>query len=111
MAEIDFYNPTDAGTTVLGVTQINKMMKFKSLNGVYITEPFVKVYNCEKLVKTYTFTDGLVLEGVNVAGTEKILTLTLNGTDFVNDKGRTLNAKCSFFVDGDIEIVFNISVK
>ena len=52
-----------------------------------------------------------MLEGVNVAGTEKILTLTLNGTDFVNDKGRTLNAKCSFFVDGDIEVVFNISVK
>jgi len=111
MAEIDFYNPTDAGTTVLGVTQINKLMPFKSVQGVYITNPFVKVYNCDKLVKEYTLADGLVLNGTNEVGTEKTLTLTLNGTDFVNYKGRFLDAKCSFFVDGDIEIIFKISVK
>ena len=111
MAEIDFYNPTDAGTTVLGVTQINKLMNFKSVNGVYITEPFVKVYNCDKFIKEYTLADGLVLSGTNEVGTEKTLTLTLNGSDFTEDKGRSLNAKCSFFVVGDIEIVFKISIK
>tara|TARA_R110002020_G_scaffold19955_2_gene68380 strand:- start:250 stop:585 length:336 start_codon:yes stop_codon:yes gene_type:complete len=111
MAEIDFYNPTDAGTTVLGVTQINKLMPFKSVQGVYITNPFVKVYNCDKLVKEYTLADGLVLSGTNEVGTEKTLTLTLNGTDFVGYEGRFLDAKCSFFVNGDIEIIFKISVK
>ena len=111
MAEIEFYNPTDAGTTILGSTQINKLMPFKSINGVFITNPFVKVYNCGTLVKEYTLSDGLVLEGVNEAGTEKTLTLTLNGSDFDNNTGRVLNARCSFFVEGDIEIIFKISIK
>ena len=111
MADINFYNPTDIGTTILGVSQIDKLMPFKSVQGVYITNPFVNVYSCNKLVKEYTFTDGLVLSGTNEAGVEKTLTLTLNGTDFTSYKDRILVAKCTFFNEGDIEIVFKISVK
>jgi hypothetical protein len=111
MAEIDFYQPTSIGVTEIGATQINKLMPFKSTNGVFIPNSVVNVFFCKKLVKTYTIGDGLELTGTNTAGTEKTLTLTLNGTDFAGYKGSLLDAECTFFNEGDIEIIFKISVK
>jgi len=111
MSAIEFYNPSDIGTTILGVTQINKLMPFTSVNGVFISNPLIKIYNCNQLIKEYSLTDGLVLTGDNTNGVSKTLTLTLNGTDFISYKDRKIVAKCSFFGVGDIEIIFKISVK
>ena len=111
MAQIDFYQPTSIGVTEIGATQINKLMPFKTTNGVFIAGSVVNVFYCKKLVKTYTIGDGLVLTGTNTLGIEKTLTLTLNGTDFAGYKGSLLDAECTFFNEGDIEIIFKISVK
>jgi len=111
MTKIDFYQPTNIGVTEIGVTQINKLIPFKTPNGVFIAGSVVNVYFCKKLVKTYTIGDGLVLTGTNTIGNEKTLTLTLNGADFEGYKGSLLEAECTFFNQGDIEIIFKISVK
>ena len=111
MIKIDFYQPTNIGVTEIGVTQINKLIPFKTTNGVFIAGSVVNVYFREKLVKTYTIGDGLVLTGTNTLGNEKTLTLTLNGADFEGYKGSLLEAECTFFNEGDIEIIFKISVK
>ena len=111
MTKIDFYQPTNIGVTEIGVTQINKLIPFKTTNGVFIAGSVVNVYFCKKLVKTYTIGDGLVLTGTNTIGNEKTLTLTLNGADFEGYKGSLLEAECTFFNQGDIEIIFKISVK
>jgi|GEM_PF-4258772 hypothetical protein len=111
MAEIDFYKPEDIGLVEIGETQINKQIPFKTINGVFINSSIVNLYHFKKLLKTYKINDGLQLTGVNTLGSEKTLTLTLNGTDFKAYKGDFLNAECSFFNEGDIEIIFKISVK
>ena len=111
MAQIDFYQPTNIGVTEIGVTQINKLMPFKTTNGVFIAGSVVNVYFCKKLVKSYTIGDGLDLSGDNTLGVEKTLTLTLNGTDFAGYQDALLDAECTFFNEGDIEIIFKISVK
>lgn len=111
MTKIDFYQPTNIGVTEIGVTQINKLIPFKTTNGVFIAGSVVNVYFCKKLVKTYTIGDGLELTGTNTLGNEKTLTLTLNGADFEGYKGSLLDAECTFFNEGDIEIIFKISVK
>ena len=110
MSEIKFYNPKDIGTTELGVTQINKLLPFKTLNGVFIANPTVKILLCNNTFKVYTLGDGLELTGTNQVGIEKTLTLTLNGVDFAENKNNVLNAQCSFFVDGDVEIIFKLKL-
>jgi len=111
MTKIDFYQPTNIGVTEIGVTQINKLVPFKTTNGLFIAGSVVNVYFCKKLVKTYTIGNGLELTGTNTIGNEKTLTLTLNGSDFEGYKGSLLEAECTFFNEGDIEITFKISVK
>ena len=111
MAEIDFYQPTDIGTTEIGETQINKLIPFKTTNGVFISAPIVNIFYRSKLIKTYRLTEGLVLSGTNTQGNEKTLTLTLNGADFSHYKDALIDAECTFFNEGDIEITFKISVK
>ena len=107
---INFYNPKNIGTTEIGATQINKVIPFKTVNGVFITSPVVKVYLCGKLIKEYTINNGLELTGTNQQGTEKTLSLTLSGTDYTLYKKKDLDAQCTFFVLGDIEIVFKINI-
>ena len=107
---IKFYNPKNIGTTELGITQINKIVPFKTVNGVYITNPTVTVLSCKTIVKEFTLGDGLELTGTNTQGTEKTLTLTLNGSDFTAYKKNSLDVQCTFFVEGDIEIIFKLKI-
>ncbi len=108
---IKFYNPDNSiGTTDLGVTQINKLVPFKTVNGVYISNPTITVYSCKNIVKQFTLGDGLELTGTNTQGTEKTLTLTLNGPDFQAYRGNVLDVKCTFFIEGDIEIIFKLKI-
>ena len=108
---INFYNPNKSiGVTEIGATQINKLIPFKTVNGLYIPNPVIKVFLCGKLIKEYTINNGLQLTGTNQQGTEKTLTLTLNGPDYSLYKGKELEAQCTFFVLGDIEIIFKIKI-
>ena len=110
MANVSFYNPKDIGGFDLGLTQVNKLLPFKTTTGVFLDAPFVKVYKGTILLKTYTIGDGLTLTGTNEDGTEKTLTLTLNGSDFSSYQKANLKCECSFFIEGDIEIIFNLLI-
>ncbi|MCP4501285.1 MAG: hypothetical protein GY822_15100 [Deltaproteobacteria bacterium] len=110
MAEIKFNNPQTIGITELGVTQTNKLLPFKTLNGVFIENPTVTILLCNNIYRIYTLGDGLELSGANEIGVEKTLTLTLNGSDFAENKNNVLDGHCSFFVEGDVEIVFKLKL-
>ncbi len=107
---ISFYNVTDIGFFDLGVTQINKIIPFETENGVFINGSYVKFYVGDSLVKTKTIGDGLTIDGDNVLGTIKTLKLELNGSEFENLKGKTMDCRCSFFNEGDIEIEFKLKI-
>lgn len=107
---LNFYNPKNIGTADIGLTQINKLIPFKTVNGVYISNPVVRVSSCDNTVKEYTLGNGLELTGTNTEGTEKTLTLTLNGPDFIAYKKNSLDVQCTFFVEGDIEIIFKLKL-
>jgi len=107
---LNFYNPKSIGTAEIGLTQVNKLIPFKTVNGVYVTNPIVKVLSCTNVVKEYTLGNGLQLTGTNTQGTEKTLTLTLNGPDFIAYKKSSLDVQCTFFVEGDIEIIFKLKL-
>jgi len=115
---ISFYNPTDIGYFDLGTTQINKALEFKSTEGVFDASSYVKFYlkasgqNKRTLFKTYTIGDGITLSGTNTQGQEKTAALLINGSDFPNVcVGSILEAECSFFVLGDVEIIFELQIK
>ena len=110
MAEINFYNPKDIGTITIGVTQ-DKNLNFKSVDGIFIPNPIIRVNFCDELIKDYVLGAGLTLNGNNVQGEEKTLVYNIKGVDFANFKGSELKVFCSFFVEGDIETTFKISVK
>tara|TARA_R110002020_G_scaffold453632_2_gene668626 strand:- start:994 stop:1329 length:336 start_codon:yes stop_codon:yes gene_type:complete len=111
MSEIKFYNPKDIGDTILGITQIGKLIPFKTIKGVFISNPIINIYSCGKIVKDYRLGSGLILSGTNQVDSEKTLTLTLNGYDLEKYSGNILIAECSFFGEGDIEIIFKIILK
>jgi hypothetical protein len=108
---ISFVNISHLGCFDLGVTQINKIIPFSSIDGVYIPESKIVIYTGTTEIKTYTIGDGLTIVGTNVAGTSKTLQLLLQGRDFYNKQREELLARCTFFTDGDIEVEFNLQIK
>lgn len=109
---IAFYDPKHIGCFDLGVTQKNKVIPFKTIEGVFLTGSKVSLNdNMGGLIKEYTLTDGLNITGTNAQGQEKTLNLVLQGSDFLKYKGMVLNADCNFFVDGDIEVQFDLQIK
>jgi len=108
---ISFYNIKDIGYFDLGVSQINKTLPFKTTNGVFTSNCFIKIYKKNTLIKEYTLVDGLSITGSNVLGQEKTLSVVLNGSEFSEHKGANLNAVCSFFIEGDLEITFTLGIK
>lgn len=108
---IAFYNPKDLGGFDLGTTQINKLLRFRTLNGVFTPLARVDLYNGARLVRSYPFAE-MELTGDNVQGSEKTLILTLQGADYLEYGRRTLTGKCfSFFVEGDLEMIFQLAIK
>ena len=106
-----FYEPADLGYFDLGITQKNKLLTFTSLVGVFTSFSKVEVYVGKSLLKTYGFAD-MVLTGTNVSGTSKTLIVSLDGADYLRYKGITLKGFCSsFFVDGDVEMIFKLEIK
>ena len=109
--EILFYNPQDAGVIPFGITQKNKILPFKSIDGVFLPGCFVSVYNVDTLVKKYIIGDGITIVGTNTSGVEKTAQCILNGADFIGFEGKTLRMECYFFIDGDIEIIFDLIIR
>ena len=108
--EIPFYNPVHPGAISLGLTQTDKIISFKSLVGVFIPESSVSVYYKNTQLKEYTIGDGITIVGTNTTGIEKTANCVLQGADFDGFKGCILRLECTFFIDGDIEIIFNLVV-
>jgi hypothetical protein len=107
-----FYNPQDLGLFDIGTTQINKLLRFKSTNGVFTPSARIEIHNGRTLVRDYSYPDDMLLAGDNLQGSEKILTLTLQGADYLEYRGRTLTGQCySFFIDGDLEMTFRLAIK
>lgn len=108
---IRFYNPTDLGMAYLGVTQLNKIIPFKTLNGVFMSGSKVDAYLDSKIIKTYTISNGINLIGDNSVGQEKTAELSLNGNDFKNYINRSnILFKCSFWNIGDVDYIFNLKL-
>ena len=107
---IVFYNPQDLGIFDLGITQIGKVIPFKSTAGEFIAGSKVDFYRGGQFVKTYTIGSGLAISGTNTAGVEKTLSLTLQGSDFSTQGNQNLIGKCTFFTAGDIEMTFNLKI-
>lgn len=105
-----FYNPVDAGIFDLGITQVDKVIPFASTAGVFIAEAKVDFFSSNRIVKTATIGSGLVIVGTNTAGISKTLELTLQGADFSKYCNQHLQAKCTLFTDGDIEVIFDLKI-
>lgn len=114
MSKVDrvaFHNPKNLGCFDLRYTQKNKVLPFKSVAGVYTSLGKVEIYNGSRLLKTYEYAD-MSLTGTNTQGSEKTLSLTLQGADFAEYRGKNLTAECtSFFIDGDLEMTFDLEIK
>ncbi len=105
-----FYNPQDLGIFDIGITQVDKVIPFKSTAGVFIAGSKVEFYRGKQLVKSYTIGSGLVISGTNTEGLVKTLSLTLQGSDFSTLGKQSLIGKCTFFTTGDIEMTFNLNI-
>jgi len=108
--QLIFNNPINFGVIDLSTSQVNKDLPFTSVAGVFIGAPKVDIYDGEIVIKTYLLGSGLALTGTNTIGNSKTLTVTFQGTDFSTKKNKTLIGKCTFFVAGDIEVVFNLKI-
>lgn len=105
-----FYNPVSAGRYKLGLKQENKAIEFTTIDGVFIPESKIEFYLSKSLIKTSDLNNDLSIDGTNSQGSSKTLTASLNGVDFSLYKGAVLNAKCTFFIDGDVEVIFDLQI-
>lgn len=120
-----FYSPSDLGCFDIATTSTAKDVVFNFTNDsdgsarVPIAGAKAVVHFGGNLVSTYTVGSGIVISegtvddnGTDVpSGVNNKLTLTLNGTDFTEYAGSILDAECSFFVEGDVEITFSLKVE
>ena len=102
---IAFHNPTDLGIWDLSTSQENKIISFEWDTTVIPEAKIVIVSPSGGFKKTYTVGVGLVLSNA-----DKTVRVTLQGIDFIKQCGKTLDASCSFFTKGDIELVFKLKI-
>jgi len=106
-----FYNPQDAGSYDLMTTQQNKNLDFKSTAGVFSDSARVAYYVGNRLVKVSTLDDDISIIGNNVEDEEKTLRLVLNGPNFASYRGGIIEARCTLFTEGDVEVTFKLEIK
>jgi len=104
MANTSFHNPTDFGTFTLTTSQLDKPIEFAWDTEVLATAKVVVTYK-EKNIRTYVVGQGLTLSAAN-----QTVTLELDGEDYEDYAGYTLQAFCNFFVPGDIEVTFSLRI-
>lgn len=110
-----FFSPPSVGDFTLAASQVDKVISFTSTDGVFVADPYVRVYSGDRgersrgLVAEYDLGDGLALSGNNVAGESKTLNLTLQGSLVSGlDFKTTLHAECEFFGVGDVDVTFRV---
>ena len=99
-----FYNPKDFGSFDMGTGQLDKVFTFV-WNTVVISQCKVVVRDKNNIIKTYTEGNGLTRTNSNFT-----VLLTISGSDFQNYVGKKLNVDCNFFVQGDTEVVFGLTI-
>ena len=118
--EIDngaFYDPQSIGQLDIALSQTDKEIKFESVQGVFLPNAQVQIYTEKRrqnrvVLRTYIIGDGLELEGNNVVGESKTLTLTMQGSDFAPaGRGNTAIVDCSLFTEGDVEVQYSVMVR
>ena len=106
-----FHNPVDAGCFDLKLSQVNKLLPFESILGVVDVAAKIEVFDrVDKLLLTFTEGSGFTISGTNSVGILKSVDLVLNGADFTAWVGQELTFKCTFFVVGDVEIIFKLKI-
>lgn len=120
-----FYSPADIGCFDIATSSTSKDIVFNFTNEsdgsarVPIPESKVVVYYADEVVETYAVGSGIALSegtiedvGTDIpSGVNNKLTLTIDGTSFVNYAGVVLSAECSFFIEGDVELTFSLKVE
>ncbi len=104
MANEPFHNPTDFGCFDLATSQVAKQMVF-DWDAAVSADAKIVITLRKRLVRTYTVGDGLTL-----SNTDQTVTLSLDGADYESMPGNTLDAACSFFIPGDIELTFTLLI-
>jgi hypothetical protein len=99
-----YYDPFDFGCFDLATSSVNKTFQFDWDTDV-VAGAKVAVTIRGRTLRTYTVGSGLEITNAN-----RTITLTLNGTDFEALGGERVQANCSFFVVGDVEVVFSIDI-
>lgn len=99
-----FHGPHDFGCFDLATSQLNKLMVFSWDTQVIAACKIVALVD-GVVVKEYTEGNGLVRSNGNLD-----VTLTLNGQDFQDHVNSTVDFECTFFVQGDLEVIFQTAI-
>lgn len=103
---IIFHNPKKTCDVVISSTSKNKWLKFNFPETLTPLIGKVIILNNETIVDTLLDGNGLTYSDAN-----KTVSITLQGADYVAYVGKTLKVHCSFLVEGDVEIVFNLKIE
>ena len=104
MANTAFYEPFDFGCFDLATSQVTKEMEFAWDTAVIAGAKVVTTYK-DREIKAYTVGAGLTLSNSDLT-----VTLSLDGADYAEYEGRTVQAHCNFFLLGDIEVTFALEI-
>lgn len=104
MANQPFHNPTDFGCFDITTSQLNQALEFAWDTPVIAGAKIAFTYN-NKTIQTYTVGDGLTL-----SNGDQTVTLEMDGADFEDYAGHTVQAHCNFFVAGDTEVTFDLQI-
>ena len=99
-----YYDPYDFGCFDLATSSIDKTFRFDWDTDVIAGAKAVATYQGHT-VATYTVGSGITIENAN-----RRVTITISGAPFVKYAGRTIDVSCSFFVEGDVEVIFQIKI-
>ena len=105
-----YYDPKDFGCFDLATSSVDKTFEFAftNENGNQQVNPLTKVVVEYQGLNVATFESG---SGIVISGADNhIATLTMSGATFLKYAGRTLDVSCSFFVVGDVEVIFQLQI-
>lgn len=98
------YEPANAGVFDIATTSVGKTYTFTA-DADFSANAVVSFTLRGREVVRYSVGSGIVLTNAN-----RTLTLTIDGADFAYLGGERLQANCSLFVDGDVEVLFDLEI-
>lgn len=117
--------PGDLGCFDIATTSTKKAFVFNFVNketgaaATPIPEAKVVIHYATNVISTYAVGTGITLSEGTInynesdvpSGVNNKLTLEIDGTDFAEYPGMVLKGECAFFVEGDVELVFDLLVE